>query len=145
MWFCKSIVLIERIVSALESKITSGVAVHAFLADSVAAYRNNGTDVFFRGAPHLLIVSAGEKATCPQQDIDIALSNFELLAHCAGLGATWCGILKFALEAVPELRPTLGLGQDTLFYAMMFGHPTVHYARTVQRDDAAMIKRIKLS
>jgi Fe-S-cluster-containing hydrogenase component 2 len=138
-------ILVERLVTALESKIASGAAVHELIVNCVAAYRNNGTDVFFRGAPHLLIVSAGEKATCPQQDIDIALSYFELLAHCAGLGATWCGLLKFALDTAPELRPILGLGTDALFYAMLFGHPAVQYARTVQRDDTATIKRLTMS
>ena len=137
--------LIERLVASLESKIASGETVHEFLANAVAAYRENGTDVLFRGAPHLLIVSTGDKATCPQEDIHIALAYFELLAHRAGLGATWCGMLKFTIETLPELRPILGLGPETLFYAILFGHPTVHYARTVQRDDAAVVKRIKLS
>jgi Nitroreductase len=135
--------LIERLVTAIESKIASGVPVHEFLGGAAAAYRKDGTDILFRGAPHLLIVSAGDKATCPQEDINIALAYFELLAHCAGLGATWCGMLKFAIDVVPELRPILGLEPDTLFYAVLFGHPAVHYARTVQRDDAAALRHLQ--
>ncbi len=117
---------------------------HAFLTAGARAYRNSGADHFFRGAPHLLIVSAGEKAHTPKTDVDLTLAYFEFLAHCAGLGATWCGVLEFAVDAAPELRPVLGLGPDTPFYAMMFGVPAIHYARTVQRDRAAVVRRLEV-
>ncbi|MDR0337433.1 MAG: nitroreductase family protein [Planctomycetaceae bacterium] len=136
-------ILLETLVRMLEVKIQSGVEVLPFLAAGAAAYRENGTDIFFRGAPHLLIVSAGEKATCAKEDIDLTLAYFELLAHSAGLGATWCGMLKFAADTIPELRSTLGLEPDTPFYAMMFGFPAVKYARTVQRDTAAIVRRLQ--
>ena len=130
--------LIDKIATTLESKTD----VLPFLDNAVSAYRQDGTDEFFRGAPHLLIVSAGKKATCPQEDINLALAYFELLARCAGLGTTWCGMLKFTVDSIPEIRSDLGLEQDTPFYAMIFGYPNVHYARTVQRDRAAVVKRV---
>jgi ferredoxin len=132
------------LVEALEKQIHNGIPVPDFLSLAVTAYRQNGVDEFFRGAPHLLVVSAGEKASCPKEDIDLALAYFELLAQCVGLGTTWCAFLKFAIDAAPELRSNLGLGPETPFFGMLFGHPAVRYARTVQRDNAAVIRRFSI-
>jgi nitroreductase len=133
----------ERIAVALEKRQKEGHALSAFLTAAVAQYRRNGSDDFFRGAPHLLVVASGDKAACGEADVIIALSYFELLAQSAGIGTTWCGMLKFAIEAAPALREPFGLSVNSPFYAMMFGRPDVRYARTVQRDTAAQIRRIR--
>jgi hypothetical protein len=112
------------------------------LADTVAAYRNNGEDALFRNAPHLLIVSPGKKATCGREDTALALAYFELLAQSAQMGTTWCGMLKLVSDMIPEIRPLIGLAPKAYFYAMVFGRPAVSYARTVQRDAAARIRRL---
>jgi hypothetical protein len=44
---------------------------------------------------------------------------------------------------VPEVRGLLGLTPEQPFYAMAFGIPVVHYARTVQRNRAAQIKTLR--
>lgn len=135
--------LLIRIVNLLEAELNLGhLDAESFLAEAVTAYRRDGTDNFFRGAPHALIVSAGPAATCPVEDVNIALSYFELLAQSAGFGTLWCGILKFALDAAPELKKLLKLDGEQYFYTVLFGAPAVHYARTVQRDAAAEIRRI---
>lgn len=136
--------LLEKIVGTLEEKIQSGVTLPEFLIPSVDAYRQNGVDEIFRGAPHLLVISAGEKATCAKEDVDLSLAYFELLAQCSGLGTTWCGFLKLITDSVPELLAELGLGREAPFYAMLFGYPAVQYARTVQRDGAATVRRLSL-
>jgi nitroreductase len=135
-------ILREKIVKAIEAKQESGTVFNAFIAGAVTAYRKDGRDMLFRGAPHLLIVSPGEKAICGQEDAVLALAYFELLAQSAGLGTTWCGVIKFVADMVPETRAMLGLAPKSYFYAMMFGKPAVRYARTVQRDSAARIRRI---
>jgi nitroreductase len=132
----------EKLVKAIEAKQASGAVFDAFIAGTVTAYRNDGRDMLFRGAPHLLIVSPGEKATCSQEDAVLALAYFELLAQSANLGTTWCGVIKFIADMIPGTRELLGLAPDAYFYAMMFGKPAVQYARTVQRDSAARIRRI---
>ena len=124
--------LLERLVQAIEARQKSGAAIDD-IADAAAAYRNAGRDFFFRGAPHLLVVSPGGKAMCGHEDAVIALAYFELLAQSAGLGTTWCGMLKFVADAVPQARELLGLAPDAYFYAMMFGKPAVSYARTAPR------------
>jgi nitroreductase len=135
----------ERLVQAVEAGHGSGKIPPRFAgltAEAITAYRNSGRDVFFRGAPHLLVVSPGEKAYCAHEDAALALAYFELLAQSAGLGTTWCGMIKFIADALPEVRAWFGLAPNAYFYAMMFGMPAVRYARTVQRDTAARVRRI---
>ena len=132
--------LLTKIVAAIEADTNPSVP--EFLRRAAAAFRQNGTDGFFRGSPHLLVVSPGNNATCAHEDAVLALSYFELLAQSAGLGTTWCGMLKITADAVAAIRPLLGLEPDKFFFAMMFGLPSVKYARTVQRDSAATVRRI---
>jgi len=130
--------LLNTIVKALEKPEAS---LSGMLPQAVKAYRERGEDHIFRGAPHLLVISAGKNSVCGKEDIDLALAYFELLAQCSGVGTVWCGFLKYIVEAAPELRASLKLGPDTPFYAMLFGYPAVQYARTVQRDGSAVIER----
>ena len=135
--------LLGRIVDALEAEAGAVKRLPGFLTSAVASYRRSGADYFFRGAPHLLVVSAAERASCGRQDVAIALTNFELLAQCAGLGTTWCGMLDLAAGFVPGIRDILGIEKGAAFYGMMFGHPAVQYARTVQRDSAASVRHFR--
>jgi len=114
-----------------------------YLKEAPAAYRRDGTDILFRTAPHALIVSAGPESVCPAEDGALALAYFELLAQSAGLGTVWWGLLKMLTTALPDLKTRLGIPKDDpYFYGMLFGVPAVRYARTVQRDDAAIVRRI---
>jgi Fe-S-cluster-containing hydrogenase component 2 len=112
------------------------------LVKMVSAWQRSGRDVLFRGAPHLLVVSAPASTPCPQQDVVLTLAYFELLAQSAGLGTVWFGYLKVVLDAVPTLKPLLGLHPDDAFYGMLFGTPAIHYARSVQREGTARIRNI---
>jgi ferredoxin len=135
-------ILLEKIIQTIEDKHKSGEGLLEPIVDIATMYRKDGKDVLFRGAPHLLIVSPGEKTSCIYEDVVLSLAYFELLAQSAGLGATWCGIIKFVADMVPEVRNLLSLAPNTYFYAMMFGKPAVKYARTVQRDSISRIRRI---
>lgn len=135
--------LLEKIISTLEIMINDKrLETGSFLAGAVAEYRKSGNDAFFRGAPHALIISAGPSAMCPVEDVNIALSYFEILARAEGLGALWCGMLKFALDTAPELKELLSLNNDQYFYTVLFGVPAVHYKRTVKQDETAEIRMI---
>lgn len=108
-----------------------------YLGLVVKAWREEGRDILFRGAPHLVITSAPTYAPCPTQDCIIALTTFQLIAHARGLGTVWDGICMMALAACPEVTAKLGIPDDhSLGYAMAFGAPAVEYHRTVQRDPA---------
>jgi uncharacterized protein with PhoU and TrkA domain len=53
-------------------------------------------------------------------------------------------MFKAIFETLPELKPLVNLPEDHAYYAMLFGTPAVHFARTVQRDDAAVIRRLAI-
>ncbi|QXE89730.1 nitroreductase family protein [Geomonas subterranea] len=115
----------------------------AFFADFVKLWEEQGVDVLFRGAPHLLVASVSSKAVSPLQDCVIALSYFELFAQANGVGTVWDGLAKIAIaDLVPQAQATLGIPEDhTLGYCMAFGKPAVQYARTVQHR-GALIHRV---
>ena len=115
-----------------------------FLQEVSSAWREKSEDTIFRGAPHLLAVSAGPDSVCPQEDVTLALAYFELMAQCAGLGTVWCGLAKWAMEAVSELKEVAGIPPDSSYYVMLFGLPAVRYPRTVRRDGAERIRRISV-
>jgi len=106
-----------------------------FFAKMVAPY-DQGRDIIYRKAPHMIIASAPKDSAAPDADPFIALSYFELMAQSLGLGTVWCGFARWALQSVvPELGRALGIPADhRSMYAMMFGYPAVSYARAVQRD-----------
>jgi nitroreductase/NAD-dependent dihydropyrimidine dehydrogenase PreA subunit len=115
-----------------------------FLQEVSSAWRDKKEDVVFRNAPHLLAVSAGPDSVCPQEDVNLALAYFELMAQSAGLGTVWCGLAKWAMEASPALKAAAGIPPDCSYYVMLFGLPAVRYPRTVQRDGADLIRRISV-
>ena len=98
--------------------------------------------IVFRGAPHALIVSAPQDAPCPREDIALSLAYFELLAQSAGLGTVWWGFLRVALGFAPEAAPVLGIPENHDYGAILFGKPSIKFARTVQKEDAAKVRRI---
>lgn len=134
--------ILETVICELEKAIAENAELPEFIRNAVHAYRHTGADEIFRGAPHLLIASAGELAYCGDADVVIALSYFELLAQSHGLGTTWCDFLKFILDARPELGKIFGIPMDRPFRAILFGLPAIRYARTVQKDRAARVKTI---
>jgi nitroreductase/NAD-dependent dihydropyrimidine dehydrogenase PreA subunit len=109
-----------------------------FYADFIMMWEKNRYDIIFRGAPHLLIASAPKSVATPLPDCLIALSYFELFAQANGVGTVWSGLAKTAInDLLPETRQRLGIPVDHLIgYAMAFGRPAVHYARTTQHGPA---------
>jgi nitroreductase/NAD-dependent dihydropyrimidine dehydrogenase PreA subunit len=106
-----------------------------FFAKFLTAW-DQGRDIIFREAPHMLIASSPREATSGEADPFIALSYFELMAASLGLGTVWCGYARWALQSVvPELGRRLGIPSDhRSMYVVMFGWPAVRYARAVQRE-----------
>lgn len=105
-----------------------------------------GVDIIYRHAPHMIIASAPSGSPSPEADPFIALSYFELMAQSLGLGTVWCGFARWAVQmVVPSLRVELGIPADhRSLYALMFGYPAVRYARTVHRD-VRDVHRVRLA
>lgn len=136
----------EKLLAALTEAKAAGRLEQTpdFLWEAVVAWRERGEDHIFRGAPHVLLVFSKPEAVCKSEDAIIALSNFDLLAQSAGVGTVWCGYLRFILDTLPELRPLFGIPDGGDFYPILFGYPAVRYARTVQRDADAAIRRVRV-
>ena len=119
-----------------EARLPAGL-VAQYIGGAVKAWQEEGRDIIFRGAPHLLITSAPKHAPCPVQDTHIALTTFQLMAHARGVGTVWDGMVMMALSLWPALGERLGIPPDHIVgYAMVFGEPAVQYHRTVQRGPA---------
>lgn len=129
--------LLGRLLKLKESGgLPAGLA-GQYLGRTAKAWQEEGKDILFRGAPHLLITSAPAEAPCPVQDSLIALTTFQLMAQAHGVGTVWNGICMMALAVCPDVVRRLGIPQNhTLGYAMAFGSPAVEYQRTVQRGPA---------
>lgn len=115
-----------------------------FYANFINMWDERKFDVIFRGAPHLLVTSVPKSVASPMPDCLIALSYFELFAQANGVGTVWNGLAKWAInDLLPETRKRLGIPDDHLIgYAMSFGKPAVHFARTVQHGPA-LIHRVQ--
>jgi NAD-dependent dihydropyrimidine dehydrogenase PreA subunit/nitroreductase len=105
-------------------------------------YQKRGRDALFRGAPHLLVITAPPVHVCAPQDVALSLAYFELLAVTAGLGVCWCGFLEMLDKCFPEIRQILGVDRADNMYAVMYGWPGVSYSRTVQRSGSAAVVRL---
>jgi nitroreductase/NAD-dependent dihydropyrimidine dehydrogenase PreA subunit len=106
-------------------------------------WEEEGVDILFRGAPHLLLASAPAEVATPMPDCLIAMTTFDLLAQAHGVGTLWDGLATWAIQKlVPESRTTLGIPADHVIgYVLLFGKPAVRYARTVQHRPA-LIQRM---
>lgn len=104
----------------------------------VSEVARQGVDIFFCGAPHMLIITAPKDSPCPEADPIIAMSYFEMMATALNIGTVWCGFAKWIFfNILPEMRQELGIPDDHVpGYVMMFGMPDVKYHRTVERGPA---------
>lgn len=129
--------VMERLEKLKESGGLPDGFIGQYMGGAVKAWLEEGRDIIFRGAPHLLITSAPKASPCPSQDTLIALTTFQLLAHTHGLGTVWDGLFMMALSLCPDLAARLGIPEQHLLgYAMVFGWPAVEYHRIVQRGPA---------
>ncbi len=114
-----------------------------WLAVPAIRMRKGGPDLFFRGAPGLLVVSSDVHApsvTTPREDVAVACANFEFLANAHGIATCWCGFLNLVQSEVPWLIENVaGIPRDHVFAAMMFGLPAIRYQRGVRRESYAKI------
>lgn len=98
--------------------------------------RQNGRDIVFRDAPHLIVAAYDENSFRGQVDCVIALTQFEMLANAMGVGTVWFGRILIVMEKfMPELADKLGIPAGFRpGYAMLFGYPAAKFHRTIQRD-----------
>ncbi|EET00691.1 Nitroreductase Fd-NR2 [Giardia duodenalis] len=103
----------------------------------VAALMEKGIDVVFRGAPHMLLMSApADKAAVAMADASIAGRDIQLNAESMGLGMFWCGFLLAAVASSQELHDGCGVPEGhKILMAMGLGRPKIKFARPALRRD----------
>jgi nitroreductase/NAD-dependent dihydropyrimidine dehydrogenase PreA subunit len=121
---------LEKLIA--DGKIPEGMEM---FVDIMNAWKESGKDILFRGAPHLLIVSADKESAAPLHDSVIALTTFEMYAQANGIGTIWNGLATLVIsELVPSLKERLGIpANHEIGYAMGFGRPALSYKRTIER------------
>lgn len=126
-----------QVEARLPAEARKGDHAMEFLIFAVQDRKENGSDILFRGAPHLLIASSPKATPCPEADTHIALAYFELMAQSMGIGTLWDGMVKMALHMLPQLGRGLGIPKGHFIgYSMVFGKPAIEYQRTVERAPA---------
>ena len=104
-----------------------------------------GEDVIFRGAPHMILVSSNIKSPGANVDPIIALSYIELYAQSLGIGTCWCGFGQTCYKLMPKLSEMINVPDGYKpVYAMLIGYPAVKYQRNIiaEKFPIAEIKEI---
>lgn len=133
----------ERVIAGLDNLIqVNELDEHLSLKKSVELWQQKKIDVLFRGAPHLLIVSAPHECATPKEDCIIALTTFELYAQCLGIGTLWDGFAHGAInDLLPEIKQGLRIPDNHMIgYMMAFGYPAVKHHRTVHHGSAHIVR-----
>lgn len=122
----------NKLIKLLNNKILSPVVKHF---ETYKKSFENGEDIIFRNAPHMIVVSSPITAPCAPQDPIIALSYIELYANSLGFGTCWCGYGEICMKIFPELCEILGVPKGYApIYTMLLGKSAVEYARTSQPE-----------
>ena len=102
------------------------------------AWREEGRDRLFYGAPCVLLTVAGRpRGGTGRLDAGLASANVELMAHALGLGACFIGFFTMAAALEPELYRRLGVrDREEVVSVLALGYPDVTYYRTVNRKSA---------
>ncbi len=118
----------EKLLKLISNKIFSS------LGKKFEHYKTNfenGEDLIFRNAPHMIVVSSSIHAPCANVDPIIALSYIELYAQSLGLGTCWCGFAQACFKFMPEFAPMLDIPDGYKpVYVMLLGKPDIKYHRT---------------
>ncbi len=108
---------------------------YEFFVDIVNGWKMYQADVLFRWAPHLVVACVPEDSSSAEADGVISLSYFEIGAQCAGLGTLWNGLVKMALNLLPDMQTALEVPEGSrVAFTMSFGWPDVSYARSAQYE-----------
>lgn len=133
----------KKILKMVSNKYTAKYA--GKFAKFKAAFEN-GEDIIFRNAPHMIVVSSKLSAPCANVDPIIALSYIELYAQSLGLGTCWCGFAQACFKILPKLSNMVEIPDGYKpVYVMLLGNPAVKYQRLTLPETfpIAEIKEIK--
>nr|AXQ17143.1 Nitroreductase Fd-NR2 [Giardia muris] len=100
----------------------------------ISASIEKGNDVLFRGAPHIIIISADSDIQYAAPDATIAGRDIDLYATERGLGTFWCGLLHNLCTMVPEVFALCKLPEKHVVHACIgLGTPKIKFSRPPAR------------
>ncbi len=106
--------------------------------------RNHG-DMFFVGAPHILIIHSPREMGCWHIDPHIAAAWFDLICASRGLGSIIMTMPVGAISKMPDVQEILGIPEDRYYGTIIgFGYPKFEFARGVQREGIMKTREIVL-
>ena len=108
----------------------------------------NGEDIIFRNAPHMVVVSSHIHAPCSNVDPIIALSYIELYAQSLGFGTCWCGFAQACFKILPKLAKMVKIPDGYKpVYVMLIGKSAVKYHRSTLPENYLIseIKDVEIS
>lgn len=92
-------------------------------------------DMFFCGAPHLVIPHAPLGNGCPVQDVQIACTYFDLMCTAEGLGSIMMTFPLAVLDLMPEVKKMLEIPDNHYISTIVgFGYPEINYKRGVKKE-----------
>ncbi len=101
-----------------------------------------GKDFFLREASALVIAYAEKSNPSAVTDCTIALSYFDLIAYCNGLGCCWAGYFQYAATSFAPMIEALALPQGFVAYGcLMIGYPKYKYRLIPPRKQAMILYR----
>ncbi len=88
----------------------------------------------FLGAPAVIFLGAHPKLNNPALAIGICGQNMNIVANSLGLGACWTNFGGVAVNAIPELKSSLGFDDPWVVHtAMVLGYPKFKQSGMVAR------------
>ena len=104
--------------------------------DNIVDGWDEGRDLVFRGAPHVIIAHAPRDERTAPIGCVIAQAYVELAASALGLGACWAGYFNIGSLNYPPLQDALQLPEGHQnFGALMIGYPKYGYHRIPTRNE----------
>lgn len=124
----------EQMADFFEKGIQNGTVARGY-RKIFESYRK-GKDVFFRGAPQLMVALNEENAPAREPNGQFAFTYAELFAPSIGVGTCWAGFFmwyaKYSPQKVAEL---LGIPAGwKITAALMVGNPQYSYRRLPERE-----------
>jgi nitroreductase/NAD-dependent dihydropyrimidine dehydrogenase PreA subunit len=123
---------VEFLRTRLESQPDFARSIHM---DTIVDAWDEGSELVFRGAPHVIIAHAHKDERTAPIGCVIAQAYLELAANALGLGACWAGYFNVASLNYPPLQDALQLPEGHQnFGALMIGYPKYKYHRIPLRN-----------
>lgn len=134
------VVVEDKELIAKATELTIRIMEHSPLRNAlkqiINAYRVDGVDSIFKGAPNLIITTADKDFTNARDNSVSSLTYLELYAPSLGIGSCWAGFFEYcaSMKHSPMLKLLNIPEGKKITAAIMVGYPKYEYKRLVERN-----------